>query len=123
MGVKVLEAGSLTEAKELVMMIEPSSSSFSTSFDNDPACFGNQFLDESMRADGDADADEALRTERGEQDAAAELGQCGVVVNHDCCQIKRRLLADALRKDGCLRYVEVKPGIFLEDVLELRQDL
>jgi hypothetical protein len=37
-------------------------------------------------------------------------------------QIKRRLLADALGKDGCLRYVGVKPSIFLEDVLEISQD-
>jgi hypothetical protein len=25
--------------------------------------------------------------------------------------------------DGCLRYVEVKPGMFLEEVLEISQDL
>ena len=37
--------------------------------------------------------------------------------------IERDLLRDTLREDGCLRDVELQASIFLEDGLELRQDL
>jgi len=37
--------------------------------------------------------------------------------------IKRDLLRDTLRKDGCLRDVELQACIFFENDLKLRQDL
>ena len=41
-----------------------------------------------------------------------------------CCATSQAAsLADALGKDGGLGHVEVKPGILLEDVLEISQDL
>jgi hypothetical protein len=99
MGVKVREAGSLTEAKELVMMIEPSSTWLFRMMIEPSSTWlfrkkaSVRWVHRSRRS--------PERTRR---------------------QIKRRLLADALGKDGCLRYVEVKPSIFLEDVLEISQD-
>jgi len=47
----------------------------------------------------------------------------GLKFYHILFHITRSLLADALGKDGCLGHVEVKSGILLEDVLEIRQVL
>jgi hypothetical protein len=82
--------------------------------DDDPACFGNTVLDESIRAYGDADAEEALGAERCEGDVAAERSERGAGVD---------LLLRSITRSLLLEFVEVKTGILLDDVLEISQDL
>jgi hypothetical protein len=69
------------------------------------------------------------REREREREKPAERRECGddFDENHHKATsqsyITRKLLAGALGKDGGLGHVEVKPGILLEDVLEISQDL
>jgi hypothetical protein len=67
--------------------------------------------------------DETFGIEGYESDVPAESSECGAGVDHMLRHITGSLSADALGKDGGLRHVEFKPGILLEDVLEISQDL
>ena len=108
MGVKVLEAGSLTEAKELVVK-KTSSTNFSTSsmmtlYVLTTKCWMNASVPTGRHV-------------------PAKRKECGNGVDHILRDITRRLLADALGTDGGLGHVELKPGILPEDVLEIILDL
>ena len=76
-----------------------------------------------MKTSVAADADEIFGTGEWKGDVPCEGSECGAGGDHMLRHITGSLLADALGKDGGPGHVEVKPGILLEHVLEIRQDL
>jgi hypothetical protein len=88
-----------------------------------PTCFRYKVLYKSISTHRHTNANETFRTERSEENVVTEVSQDGGSLDDGLCHIKSRLDRDSLREDGGLRDVELQARIFLENSLELSQDL
>ena len=75
------------------------------------------------RANRNTNTNEAFRTEADKDKINREVCQSRAGGDDALRYIKRDLLRDALREDGCLWDVELQASIFFEYSLKLRQDL
>jgi hypothetical protein len=122
--VSILESGGLTELKQLIMYkaVLNSVQLLYVIYDS-PTCFATKFCTKSISTNRHSNTNETFRTERSEQNVVTEVSQGGGCLQDGLRHIKSSLGRDSLGEDGGLRDVELQASIFLEDGLELRQDL
>jgi hypothetical protein len=86
-------------------------------------CFSYKITYKNIRANRHTNTNEDFRAEAGQGKIRREVCQRRADGDDAFHYIKRDLLCDTLREDGCLRDVEVQVSIFFEKGLKFHQDL
>ena len=86
-------------------------------------CFRYKITYKNIRANRHTNTNESFRAEVDKGKISREVCQNRSVGDDTLLYIKRDLLRDTLREDGCLRDVELQVSIFFENGLNLHQDL